>query len=235
MPQSTPPFALDNSTTYPNMVEPFASPLAPRALVFTTPPNTPNDPHPFLSSLNDAPPRPTNQSPHSLKQNLPQPSQNEAPVEPTIPSLNPNSHQVNTQPNPFVEREIIQQEIHNLQAYHHNIQVAINNAQHVQDSLIPPTSITHIQIPPPFYPISTSIQTPPYGPSFSPPNVFGPLDQSLGLNEPPQPLITQAIPLPHCQKTEHIINNFQTETKFMLNHILDRLNHISNRLRRDDH
>ncbi|GJS26047.1 hypothetical protein Tco_0486667 [Tanacetum coccineum] len=40
----------------PNMVEPFASPLAPRALVFTTPPNTPNDPHPFLSSLNDAPP-----------------------------------------------------------------------------------------------------------------------------------------------------------------------------------
>ncbi|GJS43841.1 hypothetical protein Tco_0568884 [Tanacetum coccineum] len=163
----------------PNMVEPFASPLAPRALVFTTPPNTPNDPHPFLSSLNDAPPRPTNPSPHSLTQNLPQPSQNEAPVEPTIPSLNPNSHQVNTQPNPSVEREIIQQEIHNLQAYHQNIQEAINNAQHVQDSLIPPTSITHIQIPPPFYPISTSIQTPPYGPSFPPPNVFRPLDQSL--------------------------------------------------------
>ncbi|GJV12728.1 hypothetical protein Tco_1354269 [Tanacetum coccineum] len=40
----------------PNMVEPFASPLGPRALVFTTPPNTPNDPHPFLSSSNDAPP-----------------------------------------------------------------------------------------------------------------------------------------------------------------------------------
>ncbi|GKG47347.1 hypothetical protein Tco_0506832, partial [Tanacetum coccineum] len=32
---------------------------------------------------------------------------------------------------------------------------AIHNAQHVQDSLIPPTSITHIQIPPPFYPTST--------------------------------------------------------------------------------
>ncbi|GJX70905.1 hypothetical protein Tco_0308076 [Tanacetum coccineum] len=40
----------------PNMVEPFASPLGTRALVFTTPLNTPNNPHPFLSSLNDAPP-----------------------------------------------------------------------------------------------------------------------------------------------------------------------------------
>ncbi|GJS94736.1 hypothetical protein Tco_0801704 [Tanacetum coccineum] len=160
----------------PNMVEPFASPLAPRALVFTTPPNTPNDPHPFLSSLNDARPRPTNPSPHSLTQNLPQLSQNEALVEPTIPSLNPNSHQVNAQPNPSVEREIIQQEIYDLQTYHQNIQEAINNAQHVQDSLIPPTSITHIQMPPPFYLTSTPIQTPPYGPSFPSPNVFGPLD-----------------------------------------------------------
>ncbi|GJX02181.1 hypothetical protein Tco_0186094 [Tanacetum coccineum] len=216
----------------PNMVEPFASPLGPRALVFTTPPNTPNDPHPFLSSLNDAPPRPTNPFPHSLTQNLPKPSQNEAPVEPTIPSLPPNSHQVNAQTNPSVEREIIQQEIHNLQAFHQNIQEAIHNAQHVQDSLIPPTSITHIQIPPPFYPTSTPIQTPPYGPSFPPPNVFGPLDQSLWLEQPPQPLDHTC---PHCQKTENIINNFQTETRFMLNHILDRLNHISNRLPRDDH
>ncbi|GJW97556.1 hypothetical protein Tco_0179364 [Tanacetum coccineum] len=163
----------------PNMVEPFASPLGPRALVFTTLPNTPNDPHPFLSSLNDAPLRPTNLFPHSLTQNLPKPSQNKAPVEPTIPSLPPNSHQVNAQTNPSVEREIIQQEIHNLQAFHQNIQEAIHNAQHVQDSLIPPTSITHIQIPPPFYPTSTPIQTPPYGPSFPPPNGFGPLDQSL--------------------------------------------------------
>ncbi|GJY68051.1 hypothetical protein Tco_0471033 [Tanacetum coccineum] len=115
----------------PNMVEPFASPLGPRALVFTTPPNTPNDPHPFLSSLNDAPPRPTNPFPHSLTQNLPKPSQNEAPVEPTIPSLPLNSHQVNAQTNPSVEREYIQQEIHNLQAIHQNIQEAIHNAQHV--------------------------------------------------------------------------------------------------------
>ncbi|GJU80052.1 hypothetical protein Tco_1282417 [Tanacetum coccineum] len=181
----------------PNMVEPFASPLAPRALVFTTPPNTPNDPHPFLSSSNDAPPRPTNPLPHSLTQNLSQPSQNEAPVKPTIQSLNPNSHQTNAPPNLSVEREFIQQEIHNLQTYHQNIQEAIKNAQHVQDSLISPTSITHIQIPPPFYPISTSIQTPPYGPSFPPPNVFGPLDQSLWLEQPPQPLEHTC---PHCQK-----------------------------------
>ncbi|GJW91469.1 hypothetical protein Tco_0169022 [Tanacetum coccineum] len=110
------------------MEEPFALPLGPRALVFTTPPNILNDPHPFLSSLNDAPPRPTNPFPHSLRQNIPKPSQNKAPVEPTIPSLPPNSHHVNAQTNPSVEREIIQQEIHNLQAFYQNIQEAIHNA-----------------------------------------------------------------------------------------------------------
>ncbi|GJS69306.1 hypothetical protein Tco_0702147 [Tanacetum coccineum] len=41
-------------------VEPFATPLAPRALTFSTPPNTPIEPHPYLSSTNDAPPRTTN-------------------------------------------------------------------------------------------------------------------------------------------------------------------------------
>ncbi|GJR25803.1 hypothetical protein Tco_1102035 [Tanacetum coccineum] len=48
--------ALTISPPMPNMVEPFASPLAPIALVFTTPLNTPNDPHPFLSSLINVPP-----------------------------------------------------------------------------------------------------------------------------------------------------------------------------------
>ncbi|GJR04145.1 hypothetical protein Tco_0527129 [Tanacetum coccineum] len=47
-----------NQTT--PMVEPSATPLAPRALTFSTPPNTLIEPHPYLSSTNDAPPRTSN-------------------------------------------------------------------------------------------------------------------------------------------------------------------------------
>ncbi|GJT37701.1 hypothetical protein Tco_0937566 [Tanacetum coccineum] len=48
------------------VVEPLATPLAPRALIFSTPPNTPIEPHPFLSSTNDAPLRTTNPFPRSI-------------------------------------------------------------------------------------------------------------------------------------------------------------------------
>ncbi|GJW69182.1 hypothetical protein Tco_0123606 [Tanacetum coccineum] len=44
-------------------VEPFTSPLAPRALIFSTPLNTPKEPHPYLSSTNNAQPRLTNPFP----------------------------------------------------------------------------------------------------------------------------------------------------------------------------
>ena len=52
-------------------IEPFASPLAPRALVFTTPPNTPIETHPYLSTTSDAPPRPTNPFPTYITQDIP--------------------------------------------------------------------------------------------------------------------------------------------------------------------
>ncbi|GJR79408.1 hypothetical protein Tco_0150193 [Tanacetum coccineum] len=205
------------------MVEPFATPLAPRSLVFSTPPNTPIEPHPFLFSTNDAPPRTTNPFPHSIFQDLPQTLQQTTPLEPTLPYLNTTTR-TNTQPK---EKERIQQEINNLQSFNQNVQEAIQNAQYVQDSLIPPTSITHVQLPPPFYPITASIQTPPFDPSFPPPSTFGPIDQTLWLEQPPKP---QDHTCPHCQKTETIINNFQTETRFMLNRILERLNHILSKL-----
>ncbi|GJR35207.1 hypothetical protein Tco_1210891 [Tanacetum coccineum] len=101
-------------------LEPFTTPLAPRALTFSNQPRTPLESYPYLSSTNEIPPRPINPLPQLI---LPQ----------TLP-----------QTTPLTERERIQQEINNLQTFHHNVQEAIQNAQHVQDSLIPPTSITHI-------------------------------------------------------------------------------------------
>ncbi|GJW08856.1 hypothetical protein Tco_1571279 [Tanacetum coccineum] len=208
-----PPLTSNQATP---VVEPFTSPLAPRALIFSTPPNTPIEPHPYLSYTNDAPPRSTNLFPQSIVQNLSQILQS------TLPSPN--------LPNPFRERENIEQEIQNLQTFHQNVQEAIQNAQYVQDNLIPPTSITHFQLPPPFYPISTSTQTPLFGVPFPPPSTFGHLDQSLWLEQPPKP---QDHTCPHCLKTESIINNFQTKTRFMLNHVLEHINDISNRLPQD--
>ncbi|GJU45715.1 hypothetical protein Tco_1202981 [Tanacetum coccineum] len=46
------------------------SPLAPRALVFTTPLSSPLEPHPYLTSLDDLPPRNSNPPPPSLSQRL---------------------------------------------------------------------------------------------------------------------------------------------------------------------
>nr|GEX74289.1 hypothetical protein [Tanacetum cinerariifolium] len=37
--------------------EPLISPLAPRALTFSTPPSLPLEPHPYLTSLNDVTPQ----------------------------------------------------------------------------------------------------------------------------------------------------------------------------------
>ena len=83
-----------------------------------------------------------------------------------------------------MERENINQEIQNLQTFHQNVEEAIQNAQYVQDSLIPPTSITHVNLPPPFLPTTTPIQTPLFNPSFPPPSTFGPIDQTLLLEQP---------------------------------------------------
>ncbi|GJS44500.1 hypothetical protein Tco_0569543 [Tanacetum coccineum] len=66
----TMPPPTSNQTT--PMVEPLTTLLAPRALTFSTPPNTPIEPHPYLSSTNDAPPRSSNPFPQYVLQNLPQ-------------------------------------------------------------------------------------------------------------------------------------------------------------------
>ncbi|GJR58338.1 hypothetical protein Tco_1500500 [Tanacetum coccineum] len=48
------------------------SPLAPRALIFSTPPSSPLELHPYLTSLDDLPPRNSNPPPPSLSQGLSQ-------------------------------------------------------------------------------------------------------------------------------------------------------------------
>ncbi|GKE78534.1 hypothetical protein Tco_1544654 [Tanacetum coccineum] len=44
------------------------SPLVPQALVFSTPPSSPLEPHPYLTTLDDLPPRNSNPPPPSLSQ-----------------------------------------------------------------------------------------------------------------------------------------------------------------------
>nr|GEX98936.1 putative reverse transcriptase domain-containing protein [Tanacetum cinerariifolium] len=48
----------------------MVSPLAPRALVFSTTPSLPLEPHPCLTSLDDQPPRSSNPQPQSLSQGV---------------------------------------------------------------------------------------------------------------------------------------------------------------------
>ncbi|GJT30750.1 hypothetical protein Tco_0911025 [Tanacetum coccineum] len=52
--------------------EAMVSPLALRVLVFSTPPCSPLDPHPYLSSIHDLPPRSSNPLPQTLSQGLTQ-------------------------------------------------------------------------------------------------------------------------------------------------------------------
>ncbi|GJU18911.1 hypothetical protein Tco_1146877 [Tanacetum coccineum] len=145
---------------------------------------------------------------------------------PSFPPINLSRSRLSAQSEPLMTREQIQEELNHIHTFSQNVQEAIQNAQHVQDSLIPPTSITTIQMPPPFDPITTSTTTiPPFRTSLLPSSTFVPLDQSLWIKDPPRP---QEHTCSHCQRTKTIINNLQNEMRFMLNYILERLDHLSN-------
>nr|GEW79451.1 UBN2 domain-containing protein [Tanacetum cinerariifolium] len=90
--------------------------------------------------------------------------------------------------------------------------------------------------PPPIPPIKSTFPSPtldiePPLPLFSPhislnlPSVNPPL-LPLGPNNP-FPMLTHEMYCEHCQQTQALIDNFQGEIRFILNHILDRLNVIS--------
>ncbi|GJZ67564.1 hypothetical protein Tco_0630804 [Tanacetum coccineum] len=87
--------------------------------------------------------------------------------------------------------------------------------------------------PPPIPPINSSLPSPtsdmeppipPFQPQCSPnlPSNFPPLPP-LGPNNP-FPMLTHEMFCEHCQRTQAIVDNFQGEVRFILNHILDRLN-----------
>ncbi|GKC82517.1 hypothetical protein Tco_1138234, partial [Tanacetum coccineum] len=70
--------------------EPMVSPLAPRALTFSTLPSLPLEPHPYFSSLNEIPPRSSNHLPQTLSQSLSQTllQPTSMDFEPSVPPIN---------------------------------------------------------------------------------------------------------------------------------------------------
>ncbi|GJX24168.1 hypothetical protein Tco_0561763 [Tanacetum coccineum] len=129
--------------------------------------------------------------------------------------INLSSARISAQPKPFLSQEQVFHQLSQYQDFDRHIEEAIQNAQNVQNSLLPPfttTSTTTI-------PLSRS--------SLPPSSTFVPLDQSLWIGGPPiSP--PQEHTCHHCQRTETIVNILQDEMRFMLNHIFERLNHLSN-------
>ncbi|GJZ68547.1 hypothetical protein Tco_0631787 [Tanacetum coccineum] len=85
------------------------SPLAPRAVMFSTPPNSPIEPHPYLNSLDELPPRSSNPSPppptQGINQTLPQHTPKD--FEPFFPLINLSRRgsRMSAQPEPFMSRD----------------------------------------------------------------------------------------------------------------------------------
>ncbi|GKA46037.1 uncharacterized mitochondrial protein-like protein [Tanacetum coccineum] len=182
----------------------IVSPLAPRALVFSTSPNSPIEPHPYLASLDDLPPRSSNPQPQShsqgLFQTLPLPTPMD--FEPSLRPINLSNARISTQSEPFLSREQVLHQLNKYQDFDRHTKEAIQNAQQVRDSLIPPNTT--------FPPQMSTI--PPFRTSFPPSSTFVPLDQSLWIEGPSIPP-PQEHTCPHCQRIETIVNNFQNEIR----------------------
>ncbi|GJW77996.1 hypothetical protein Tco_0139678 [Tanacetum coccineum] len=147
---------------------------------------------------------------------------------PSFPPINLSRSRLSAQPKPFLSKEQVLDQLSQYQEFDHHIEEAIQNAQNVQNSLLPPFTTTSSQMPPPHHFTTNSTTTkPPFRSSLPPSSTFVPLDQSLWIEGPPIPS-PQEQTCPHCQRTETIIDNLQNEMRFMLNHLLKRLNHLSN-------
>ncbi|GKE08719.1 hypothetical protein Tco_1412270 [Tanacetum coccineum] len=92
-----------------------ASPLDPLELVFSTPPSSPIEPHPYLNSMEDLPPRSSNPPPpppsQDFTQTLPQPTSMD--FEPFFPPINLSRRgcRMSDQPEPLLSREKVLQEL----------------------------------------------------------------------------------------------------------------------------
>ncbi|GKB00246.1 hypothetical protein Tco_0828239 [Tanacetum coccineum] len=155
------------------------SPLAPRALVFSTSPNSPIEPHPYLASLDVLLLRSSNTQPQShsqgLFQTLPLPTPMD--FEPSLRHINLSNARISAQPEPFLSREQVLHQLNQYQDFDRHIEEAIQNAQQVRYSLIPPNTT--------FPPQMSTI--PPFRTSLSPSSTFVPLDQSLWTEGPSIP------------------------------------------------
>ncbi|GKD63955.1 hypothetical protein Tco_1306063, partial [Tanacetum coccineum] len=185
------PLTTTNQTTLTQEI--MVSPLVLKALVCSTYLSPPLKTHPYLTFMNDLPPRSFNPPPPSptqdisqtpqtlsqgLSQTLPQPKLID--FKPSLSPIKLSRSRLSAQLEPLMTREQIQEELNQFQNVSQNVQEAIQTAEHVQYSLIPPTSITSLQIPPPFYYTTTTSTTiPPFKTSLPPSNTFIPLDQSV--------------------------------------------------------
>nr|GEW07244.1 reverse transcriptase domain-containing protein [Tanacetum cinerariifolium] len=190
---------------------------APRALVFSTPPSSPLKPHPYLNYLDDLPPMSSNPPPPSLSQGHSQglsqtlPQQTHIDFEPSFPPINLYRSRMRAQPEPFLSRYQVMQELSQYQDFDHHLEATMQTTQNVQNSLLPPFTTTSPQIPSPFHFTTTSITTiPPFRTSLPPSSTFILLDQSLSIEGPsiPQP---QEHTCPYCQRIETIVNNLQNK------------------------
>nr|GEU34322.1 hypothetical protein [Tanacetum cinerariifolium] len=166
------------------------SPLAPRVLVFSTLTSSPLEPHPYFTSLEDLPPRSSNPPPLSSSLGFSQtpPQQTLVDFEPSFPSINLSRSRLSAQPEQFPSRDQVMQELSQYQDFDHHLEAAIQNAQNVQNSLLPPFTTTSPQmppIPPPFHFTTTSTTSiPPFRTSLTPSSTFVPLDQSFWIEGP---------------------------------------------------
>ncbi|GKD94119.1 hypothetical protein Tco_1373956 [Tanacetum coccineum] len=103
------------------------SPLALRALVFSTPPSSPLEPHPYLTTLDDLPPRKSNPPPSSLSQSLSQALPIPTPMdfEPSFPPNNLSRSRMCAQPEPFLSRNQVMQQLRQFQDFDNNIEATI--------------------------------------------------------------------------------------------------------------
>ncbi|GKA13151.1 hypothetical protein Tco_0692797 [Tanacetum coccineum] len=134
--------------------ENIVSPLAPRALAFSTSPNSLIEPHPYLASLDDLPPRSSNPQPQSHSQGLSQTLPLLTPMnfEPSFRPINLLNDRISDQTEPLLSKEQVLHQLNHYQDFDHHIEEAIENAQQVRDSLIPPNTTFPPQVStiPPF-------------------------------------------------------------------------------------
>ncbi|GKE80596.1 hypothetical protein Tco_1550596 [Tanacetum coccineum] len=108
------------------------SPLAPRSLVFSTPPSLTIEPHPYLTSLEDLPPRSSNPLPppptQGFNQTLPQYTPMD--FEPFFPPINLSRRgsRMSAQPELLMSRDQVVQELGQLHDFSHYLEVVIQSA-----------------------------------------------------------------------------------------------------------